>query len=168
MLRPSELCNLDVSCVLLSEATLDTQGAISLVIVKHKTKRTSKLAAHVRFIDVALEASLRKFFLCKSSFGLTPASLRSGLKRILSILGIQPGLFSPAGLRAGGALERERQGMTHDMLQFLGRWSTQNVLRHYLRSGALAIVSGWCPTLKAKISRFSDSFEDSVCEFLSC
>ena len=51
-----------------------------------------------------------------------------------------PAIWSPAGLRAGGATFAYRLGMTIDQLRIRGRWTSVAALEHYIQEAAAFAV----------------------------
>ena len=64
-----------------------------------------------------------------------------------------PALWTPAGLRAGGATFAYRCGMTIDQLRIRGRWTSVAALEHYIQEAtAFAVRSQLSGNLKEFVS----------------
>lgn len=64
------------------------------------------------------------------------STFSSRVAHIMKALSIKKGMFTPGGLRAGGATFFVRLGMPLDILRLRGRWAAAKSLEHYVQEAA--------------------------------
>ena len=69
-------------------------------------------------------------FLFSNGSPLTRSLLNQHIKLMVSLLGLDPQLYSGHSLRAGGATDAARSGLSDWELKFLGRWSSEAYQRY--------------------------------------
>jgi hypothetical protein len=162
LLRPSEICNLKVEDVVPSSLTLDGSGTTIFLIRRHKSLKASRIAHHVRVVDVLLEkhmvACIKGRMPHEPLLNLTTVQLRLHFTRVLTALGLGHLHLSPGGLRAGGAIGMQSSGCSLEAIQFHGRWSHQRTLIYYLRAGSLSLRLIEAEEVRARILLFASSF----------
>lgn len=145
LLRPGELIDLQLRD--LRYVDTGEGGGVFIIIVRNpKTARKYARTQHVlcdepllvRYLNWVLE--LRQgplnFF-----YGMSQSTLADRLERILKVLGLE-GLFTLAGLRAGGATWQWIVKRNFDELRIRGRWAAQKTLEAYIQECAAQLQEG--------------------------
>ena len=158
LLRPGEACMLTWGSLLIDEAGDAFYGFGIVAIEQPKTRYSAGRIQHV-----LITCAWTSFYL-KSLINLLqpnlenhifPSGYGTFLRRWKDFFAAMqlPALWSPAGLRAGGATFAYRCGMTIDQLRIRGRWASVAALEHYIQEAtAFAVRSKLTGKLKLFVS----------------
>eukprot|EP00971_Amphidinium_carterae_P263899 5235579-Amphidinium_carterae.1 len=127
LLRPSELCHLRRSDLLLS---CDTSGAEWSGVLAIGQSKTMGRSARLQSVLVGDDAPSR---LLVPGGLLRLNHLFDGARQLL---GVPQGMFTLGGLRAGGAVDFLRATNDPHSLQYRGRWESSRSMYHYMQIGA--------------------------------
>ena len=117
----------------------DLQTGLTIIVVKilePKTRRKYGKVQHVICEEPLLVAALRKYLMYLDDadrlFPFTDSTFARRLKKILSHLNIED-LFTPGGLRPGGATAEWIRFRNFENLRIRGRWAISRTLEHYVQ-----------------------------------
>lgn len=136
MLRPGELLNLTQSDVSLPGSFVMSRPYAALCITSPKNRRQFGthqfvLLKHPNAINSL--ATIVEEGKTTTLWPLTAREFGNHFKMIMQELGVSSMKLTPASLRAGGATMFYNRGIAIGTLRFMGRWTVEKSLEHYLQ-----------------------------------
>ena len=136
MLRPGELLNLTHADVSLPGSFVMSRQHAALRISSPKNRRQFGTYQFVLLKHPNAINGLASIFQEGKTTTLWPLSVRefgNHFKMIMKELGVSPMNLTPASLRPGGATMYYNQGVAIGTLRFMGRWTVEKSLEHYIQ-----------------------------------
>jgi hypothetical protein len=143
LLRPGEAVDMKKKHVRFAHALGSRAKVVVLVIAEAKTRRKAARVQHVILEEPLLVTIAERFcsFLGPEDplFPLSGATYDKRFGQLLTAIGLQPGDFTPAGLRAGGATEEWVRFRDIQALRLRGRWMQLRTLEHYVQEAVATL-----------------------------
>ena len=145
LLRPGELCRLQLCHLMLPSQLRGISRRIGIVVIElPKTRRRAATRQHVIIEDGYLLDLLEWHCSRRRSpdARLFPsyARLKGLVAMAFTALGLPPTLFTLGGLRSGGATQHYLEHENLSQLLRRGRWSNVKTLDHYVQEAAVVLV----------------------------
>ncbi len=137
LLRPGELFRLCPGDFALPGSFSLSQDRAAIRIISPKNRRQFGDSQFVTLLNPSCIAWIRdslKVAPCDQPlWGKKAARFSRLFKQLTRELGVEDCRFTPASLRPGGATMFFGQGVPINMLRFLGRWTVERSLEHYIQ-----------------------------------
>ena len=157
MLRPGELINLAHSDIALPGTFVTSQRHAALRVVSPKNRR--QFGEH-QFVllkhsnAIAWLESIYKPNCTSRIWQFSRREFSDRFKQIMKELEVVDCKFTPASLRPGGATHYYGQGISIGTLRFMGRWTVEKSLEHYIQLAmATKIVNQLSPQSVERLIR---------------
>ncbi len=137
LLRPGELLKISLSDISLPEDLSLSQGQAAIRIVSPKNRRQFGEFQFVSLKNPSTIARLRDLVAAAGEkqvlWPSSPSRFSKLFKQLTSELKLQDCKFTPGSLRPGGATFFFGEGTPINVLRFLGRWTVEKSLEHYIQ-----------------------------------
>lgn len=136
MLRPGELLRLTHLDVSLPGSFVMSRKHAALRVTSPKNRRQFGEHQFVLLKNQNTIAWLERIHVEGLSETIWPISMRAfgvRFRQLMHELGVEALRFSPASLRPGGATLYYHQGVPINTLRFMGRWTAEKSLEHYIQ-----------------------------------
>lgn len=143
LLRPGELLRLRHKDIAMPSSFVLCEQHVAFKIVSPKNRRQFGDNQFVLLKNRNCIAWLKKIHLPSEDKPLwihSPRVFANMMKQIMRELGVDACNFTPASLRPGGATMYYSAGISVSTLRFMGRWSVERSLEHYIQLAMAAQI----------------------------